>query len=76
MVAQWEKVVEEGQEFWVNEELGNVVKTGKETYVALMPKVLRFGPFNSSEEAQQFIEEASKKLDSVLAGVSDTLTTK
>lgn len=76
MTAQWEKVVEEGQEFWVNEELGNVVKTGKETYVALMPKVLKFGPFASAEEAKQFIEEAAKKLDSVLAGVSDTLTTK
>lgn len=74
-MANWEKVVEDGSEFWVNDELGNIVKAGK-VYVALLPKVLKFGPFNTIEEAKEFVESAATKLDSVLAGVSDVLTKK
>lgn len=41
---KWEKLIEDGQEFWVNDELGNIVKVGNE-YIALIPKILKVRTF-------------------------------
>lgn len=67
-MSNWEKVVEDGQEFWVNEDHGNVYKQG-EKYIVLFPKVISFGQFDSLEHAKKVLESQnvrvalSKELD-------------
>jgi hypothetical protein len=52
-MSDWKEVVEEGRVFWINDELGNVVKVGDDSYVAMVPLICRLGPFNSLEDAKE-----------------------
>lgn len=52
----WKQVIEEGQVIWVNESVGNVIKTPGGKYVAAIPKIIKLGPFHTVEEAQQAAE--------------------
>ena len=54
-MSSWTEVVEEGQVFWVNNELGNVVKIDDKSFVAMMPMICRLGPFSSLEEAKSVL---------------------
>lgn len=60
---KWEKVVEEGMEIWVHEELGNIYKAGEGNFVAMLPKVLKFGPFKTVEEAQALLENKRQEMN-------------
>lgn len=71
-MSDWQEVVEEGQVFWVHESLGNVVKSG-EMYMAMLPKVIRLGPFDTLEQAQQALEVNRSSLDQVLTGFNHDL---
>lgn len=52
-MSGWKEVIEEGQVFYVHEELGTIAKTIDGKFVAMLPKVMRFGPFDTMEQAQQ-----------------------
>ena len=71
-MSDWQEVHENGQVFWVHDELGNVLKSG-EKFFALMPKVIRLGPFESREQAQQVLSENRKAVDQVLDGLNTEL---
>lgn len=60
-MSKWVQVVEEGQVFWVNEELGNVYKAEEGMYLSLLPRVLKMGPFKTLEEAQLALESKAVK---------------
>lgn len=55
MSAKWDEVVEDGRKFWVNEELGTVMQVG-DSFVALAPKVIKYGNFDNAEQATKFLE--------------------
>lgn len=67
----WEKVTEEGQEFWINEDLGNIAKVSDGVYITMVPKVCKLGPFSSLEEAKKAAE--NNELDAVIAQYSKRL---
>lgn len=50
-MSSWERVIEEGRVFWVNNDVGNIMKVG-DFYVSMMPMICRLGPFKTLEEAQ------------------------
>ena len=51
-MSEWQKLVEENQEFWVNDEIGSIMKTNERKFLVLIPKVIQLGPFETLEEAQ------------------------
>ena len=53
----WKEVVEEGSVIYVNEEVGNVVKTPDGKYVCMIPKVIKLGPFDTLDVAQSVAED-------------------
>lgn len=61
-MAEWKKVQEDGQEFYINEELGNVIKAG-DKYISLFPKMLKIGPFKNLDEAQRALVRASEMIE-------------
>lgn len=50
-MSKWQEVVEEGQVFYVNDDLGNIMKLG-DHYVAMLPIVCKLGPFKTLAEAK------------------------
>ncbi len=48
----WQKEVVENQEFWVNDDIGSIMKTNERKFLVLIPKIIQLGPFASLEEAQ------------------------
>lgn len=61
-MSNWERVEEEGNVFWVDEDHGNVFQQGPEAYVALMPKILKLGPFKTLEQAQTVLENYKQRI--------------
>ena len=53
----WKEIIEQGVVWYVNEEVGNIQKLANGQFVALVPKVVRLGPFNSLDEAKQAVED-------------------
>ena len=74
-MSNWVEVVEEGQIYYINEELGNIVKVTDTMYVSMVPKVLRFGPFSSLEEAKKIFEKKSE-IELALNELNSNLTKK
>lgn len=75
-MSGWEKVEENNQTFWVSEEHGNVYKLSDGAYIAMLPKVLKFGTFKTPEEAQKVLETCKEKLDQILELYNQELTNK
>lgn len=71
-MSDWQEVHEGGQVFWVHDELGNVLKSG-ELFFALMPKVIKLGPFDSAEQAQQALSQNRQAVDQVLDALNNDL---
>lgn len=65
-MSNWEKVVEDGMEIWVNEDLGNVYKLPNGEFIAMIPKILKFGPFKSVEDGKKFVETKKQELSQAL----------
>jgi hypothetical protein len=49
---EWEEVVEEGVTYYINKQYGNIVKLNDNSYVCIIPKTYKLGPFDSLEEAK------------------------
>lgn len=64
-MSDWKEVVEEGQVFWVNDELGNVLKLSDGSYLSMMPLVCRLGPFSTLEEAKESLKHKQQVRDLV-----------
>jgi len=62
-MSDWRKVIEEGTEYWINDNLGNIVRTEVGTYVSIIPKAVKLGPFNDLTQAQQALENNKEALD-------------
>ena len=73
MSNSWKEVVEEGQVFWVNDQLGNVVKIDDKSFIAMLPKVIRLGPFETLEQAQKALEINKASLENVLTSFNHDL---
>ena len=65
-VNEWQEVVEDGTTYYVHEKYGNVMKLAGGAYLALAPKLLKFGPFPSPEEGQKVLEGIQEKLDQLV----------
>ena len=50
-MSNWKEITEEGVVYYVNDELGNVMKVG-DMFVSMMPVVVKLGPFKTLEEAK------------------------
>lgn len=55
-MSDWVEKVEDGLVFYVNDEVGNVVKTPEGLFISMIPKVIRLGPFETLEQAKQAFE--------------------
>lgn len=67
MSAKWDEVVEDGRKFWVNEDLGTIMQVG-DHFVALAPKVIKYGNFDNVEQATKFLENPK-----VMAGLNSVI---
>ena len=56
--TEWLKEVDELGEFWVNENIGSIMKTNERKFLVLVPKIVQLGPFETLEEAQEKAIEA------------------
>jgi hypothetical protein len=72
-VATWEKVEEDGNTFWVHMDHGNVFKQSETSYIAMVPKVVKFGPFKTLEEAQKVLETCKQDVSQALDILNDKL---
>lgn len=73
MSDDWKEVVEDGQEWFVHEEHGNIVKLGEDSYVAMLPRVVKLGPFSSLENAKSALVWKREELDAVLEDLNRKL---
>ena len=74
-MSNWAEIEEDGLTYFVNEELGNIIKISDGMYVSCIPKVVRFGPFGSLEEAQKSFEH-KKDIDDALTELNSKLMRK
>jgi hypothetical protein len=72
-MGDWEKVEEDGGIFWVNEDHGNIFKQSEDSYIAMMPKVLKFGPFKTLKEAQTVLETCKQEVSQAIDIVNEKL---
>ena len=52
MDESWKEISEDGVIYYVNDEVGTVVRTADGKYISLYPKVLKFGMFDTLEQAK------------------------
>ena len=69
----WEEHEEEGKIIWINESVGNVIKMKNSQFLAMVPRVVKLGPFDTVEEAKQVAED-KQGLDRVLDNYNLHLT--
>lgn len=74
-MSNWVETEEEGHTYFINEELGNIVKISDGMYVSCMPRILKFGPFGTLEEAQKVFENKAD-IDNVLTELNGKLMRK
>lgn len=73
-MSKWEEVVEQGQLFYVNNDVGNIAKLG-DIYVSLLPMVCKLGPFKTLDEAKaafskkEELKKAIEQFNQTLLGV-------
>ena len=65
-MAEWKKTIEEGLEFWVNDEVGSIMKTNEDKYLVLLPRVVQIGPFDTLGQAQDLLGEHMDEIDKAL----------
>ena len=46
-MSEWQKEVVENQEFWVNDNVGSIMKTNERKFLVLIPKIVQLGPFET-----------------------------
>lgn len=69
----WEETVIEGKVMWQSDH-GTVFKTPDGKFVAGVPRVIKLGPFQTVEEAQQIAEDSDGNLDRLLENYNIHLT--
>ena len=65
-MIEWNRVIEDGQEFWVNDEIGSIMKTNERKYLILLPRVVQIGPFETLEQAKTLLENDMDRIDKAL----------
>jgi len=63
---EWKEVIEDGVVCYVNEEYGQVTKLTDGAYLSLVPKIIKLGPFETLEQAQQAIVKNKAVINSML----------
>jgi glycine cleavage system H lipoate-binding protein len=71
-MSNWVEIEEEGHTYYVNEDLGNIIKITDNLYVSCMPKVVKLGPFGTLEEAKAAFDHKSD-VESALEEVNNKL---
>ena len=56
-MSEWEELVEDGQTFYVNDDIGNIMKLSDGSYVVVLPRAIKLGTFSTLEEAKQIAED-------------------
>lgn len=72
-MSDWREVAEEGQIIYVHDEHGNIVKLGEQCFLALMPKVIKLGPFTDLEHAKSALTWKKKEIEALLEEFSRSL---
>lgn len=62
----WKEVVEDGQVWYIHEEHGNIIKLTEDSYVAMIPRVVKIGPFTSLDNAKSALVWKKDELEAVL----------
>ncbi|MBI2449290.1 hypothetical protein HYV49_03255 [Candidatus Pacearchaeota archaeon] len=63
MDNEWQVVEENGQEYHIHEKYGNIVKIEDGSYLVLIPKIFRLGPFKELEMAKRTAISNQRSLD-------------
>ena len=63
-MAQWQEVIQEGQVFYVNNDLGNIMKVG-DVYISMLPIVCKLGPFKTLDEAKAAFHKKMELKDAI-----------
>ena len=66
-MSDWKHTTEEGQDYWVSEQFGNIVKItsaqdGKDYFIGMIPKVVKLGPFEDIEQAKKAVEQSADQI--------------
>jgi len=56
----WNEMTVEGSTMWVSDTHGTIMKTPNGQYVAMVPKVIRVGPFTDLDPAKSACEDTTK----------------
>jgi hypothetical protein len=74
-MSEWKTEFEDGQEWHFHDTFGNVVKMDEGCYVAMLPKVIKLGPFKDVETAKKVLSDPTQRnqLDQALLDFNDNL---
>lgn len=73
-MSDWQQVEEDGATYYVHKEFGNVIKLSETAYVAMVPRIIKLGPFKTLEEAQQTIVTCKTKIDTAFETLNQEFT--
>jgi len=73
-MSDWQQVEEDGATYYVHKEFGNVIKLSETAYVAMIPRIVKVGPFKTLEEAQQLVVTCKEKVDASFELLNQELT--
>lgn len=70
--GEWKQETVEGVQYWINENLGNIIKSG-DHFISAMPKVIKLGPFKTLEEAKNALLLNQVAVEELLETFNQTL---
>lgn len=66
-MSEWKEIIEEGQVYYVNEMLGNIVKLpADDGFIVVYPKLIKLGPFKTLNDAKGILENKRNMIDNLV----------
>jgi len=70
---EWKKIEEDGLIFYINNEYGNIAELSENSFIVIMPKAVKLGPFESLDQAKQIMVQNKKSLDELIDNFNDSI---
>jgi len=67
-MTEWKEQPEGDFKCWIDKEekLANIIQLKESVFMVMMPKMFKFGPFETLDEAKQAVDDNAKILDELV----------
>ena len=72
-MSEWKETFEDGSRWWVHDTHGNVLEFEDGSYIGMLPMIVKLGPFETPEQAQEALINNRTSLSEVLLNFNQHL---